>query len=262
MSQEFNKLSLKGKTAIITGGAMGIGKSAAELMALRGANVIISDVNSSAGESTVAEFQEHGLSARFFHSDVADTESIISLYEFTKKEFGLVDIAFNNAGLAISGSAHEISDEDWNRVININLTGIWRSCREAVNHMLIKGSGSIVNTSSIQGLRGFAGWSGYAASKGGIDALTRQMAREFGPRGIRVNSIAPGTIWTPLNEKVFAEAKDPEELRQRWNAMHPIGRFGQPDEVAELVAFLASEASSFITGQTIGIDGGISVKAD
>jgi NAD(P)-dependent dehydrogenase (short-subunit alcohol dehydrogenase family) len=126
--------------------------------------------------------------------------------------------------------------------------------------MLSGSGGAIVNTSSIQGLRGFSGWSGYAATKAGIDGLTRQIAGEYASRGIRVNSVAPGTVMTPLNEKILREADDSEAILAQWAAAHPIGRFAQPEEVAEVCAFLLSDAASFMTGQTVAVDGGMTVK--
>src|SRR5262249_22965740 len=120
----------------------------------------------------------------------------------------------------------------------------------------------IVNMSSVQGLTGFHGWAAYAAAKGGINALTHQAALDLAPHGIRVNAIAPGTIMTPMNERIFREAEDPQALIERWNSMHPIGRFGQPQEVAELIVFLASDRSSFVTGEVIRIDGGLMIKGD
>jgi NAD(P)-dependent dehydrogenase (short-subunit alcohol dehydrogenase family) len=182
--------------------------------------------------------------------------------EATMKAFGRIDVLVNNAARAIGGIVDEIEEDDWNRVISNNLTSVWRFMKCVVPIMRSRGGGSIVNMSSVQSLRGFHGWPAYAAAKGGINALTQQTAVELAPAKIRVNAVAPGTIMTPLNEKVFREAADPQELIDRWNAAHPIGRFGEAEEVAELVLFLASDRSSFITGEIIRVDGGLAVKGD
>jgi len=147
-------------------------------------------------------------------------------------------------------------------VISTNLTSVWRGMRCVVPHMRQQGKGAVVNISSVQSLLGFQGWAAYAAAKGGINALTRQAARDLAPHGIRVNAVAPGTIMTPMNRKIFEEVDDPDELIARWNAAHPIGRFGQPEEVAELVLFLASDRAAFITGDIVRVDGGLVIKGD
>jgi NAD(P)-dependent dehydrogenase (short-subunit alcohol dehydrogenase family) len=153
-------------------------------------------------------------------------------------------------------------DEDaWDRVINLNLTSIWRGMKFAIPEMIRGGGGSIINTSSVQALIGFLGWAGYAASKGGINALTQQASVEYAPHKVRINAIAPGTIMTPMNERILANSDDPQRQMDLWTNLHALARVGQPGEVAEVVVFLASEASSFITGEVLRVDGGMIIKA-
>jgi NAD(P)-dependent dehydrogenase (short-subunit alcohol dehydrogenase family) len=165
----------------------------------------------------------------------------------------------NNAGVAIPGSADGISEEDWDRVVAVNLKGVWAGIKYAIPHLRAAGGGSVVNMASVQGLVGFPGWAGYAATKGGIIALTQQAAVEYGPEGIRVNCLAPGTIMTPMNEQIFRTAPDPQGLIDDWNSAHALHRFGQPQEVAAAAAFLVSDDSSFVTGVCLRVDGGLTV---
>ena len=147
-------------------------------------------------------------------------------------------------------------------MLSTNLTSVWRGMRVCVPEMKKRGGGAIVNMSSVQALTGFSGWAAYAAAKGGINALTQQSAVDLAPHKIRVNAVAPGTIMTPLNEKIFREHPDPEALIRTWNEAHPLGRFGQPEEVAEAVLFLASDRASFITGTIMRVDGGLLVRGE
>lgn len=156
----------------------------------------------------------------------------------------------------------EIDEPSWDRVITTNLTSVWRGMKVCVPVMRRQQRGAIVNLSSAQAFAGFKGWAAYAAAKGGINALTQQTAVELAPFGIRVNAVAPGTIMTPLNEKVFREHPNSDDLIASWNRAHPIGRFGQPEEVAELVCFLASDRASFITGDIVRVDGGLIVRGE
>lgn len=254
--------TLAGKTAIITGGALGIGRACAELMAAAGAQIVIADINEVAGGEVVARIAAGGGKAVFVRTDVAVTAETEEMARLAVANFGGVDILVNNAALALGGVVDEIDEERWQTVINTNLTSVWRGMKAVVPLMRQRGGGSIVNMSSVQALTGFKGWPAYAAAKGGINALTQQTAIDLAPAKIRVNAVAPGTIMTPLNEKIFAEAEDPQALINSWNQAHPLGRFGRPEEVAETVLFLASDKASFITGEIIRVDGGLVVRGE
>jgi len=253
---------LAGRVAIVTGAAMGIGRAAAEAMAGEGAAVVVADIDDQAGEAAAAAIAATGGKATFVHTDVTKLSDMEAMAAVAIKAFGGIDILVNNAARALGGVVDEIDEAGWNTTISTNLTSVWRGMRVCVPEMRKRGKGSVINMSSVQALTGFKGWAAYAAAKGGINALTQQSAIDLAPHGIRVNAIAPGTIMTPLNEKIFATHPDPEGLIASWNKAHPIGRFGQPREVAEVVLFLASDRASFITGEIIRVDGGLVVRGE
>jgi NAD(P)-dependent dehydrogenase (short-subunit alcohol dehydrogenase family) len=252
---------LDGKVAVVTGGAHGIGRASAKALAAEGAKVAIGDVDEADGNACADEIVDSSGDAMFLRTDVTSMDDVRALVGAAVERWGRLDVMVNNVGVAIAGAAGEMSEDDWRRVIDVNLTGVWRGMRVAIPIMLEAGRGSIVNMSSVQGHVGFVGWSGYAASKGGIDALTRQAAVEYAARGIRVNAIVPGTILTEMNERILREVDDPDALQAEWKSMHPIGRVGTPQEVAAVVVFLASEDSSFVTGESLRVDGGMVVRA-
>lgn len=253
---------LEGKVAVVTGAAMGIGRATVILLAREGAKVVVADVDEEQAEQTVELITESDGEARFVRTDVSRPEDVESAIDAAVDGYGKLDVLHNNVGVAMGASVVDTTEELWSRVLDVNLGGVYRGCKYAIPHMIRNGGGSIVNSSSVQALRGLKGWAAYAASKGGIISLTQQVALEYAPYGIRVNCIAPGTILTPMNSQVFEEAEDPEALKETWNRMHPVGRFGKPEEVAEAVLFLAADSSSFITGQTLVVDGGMTVKAE
>lgn len=253
---------LDGRVAIITGAAMGIGRSCAIRMAEEGARVILADIDTKAGQKTRAEIVDAGGTAIFIRTDVTTMDDMEAVAATAIERFGSIDILVNNAAQAIQGVVDEIDEANWDHVITTNLTSVWRGMKVCVPEMRKRRRGSIINMSSVQALAGFNGWAAYAASKGGVSALTQQTAVDLAPLGIRVNAIAPGTIMTPMNEKVFREHPNPEELIATWNRAHPIGRFGQPEEVAEVVVFLASDRASFITGDIIRVDGGLIIRGE
>lgn len=249
-----------GKTAIVTGASAGIGRACAIALAREGARVAVADVDDSGGAETVAAISDAGGQGYYRRTDVGVTGDVRDLISDVVTRWGRLDILVNNAGIAVGGSVTEISEADWDRVMNVNLTGVWRGMHLAIPEMLKTGGGSVISTSSVQSAVGFRGWAGYAAAKGGINSLTRQAAVEYASRGVRVNAILPGTILTPMNERIVAESPDGARIEAEWLSAHPIGRLGRPEEVAALVVFLASDESSFITGELIRVDGGLVVN--
>jgi NAD(P)-dependent dehydrogenase (short-subunit alcohol dehydrogenase family) len=242
---------MKNKTVIITGVASGIGKATAELFARQGARVVVSDIDATAGKSTTESIVVAGGKASFFKTDVAKPEEMEALVDFAVKTYGKLDVAVNNAG--IGGELNPIADmsiEGWQKVIGINLNSLFYGMKYQIKAMLKNGSGSIVNISSILGSVGFAGSSGYAAAKHGVVGLTQTAALKYSAQGIRVNAVGPGFIETPLLDALDAE------MKKQLVALHPIGRLGQSEEVAELIYWLSSDKSSFVTGSYYPVDGG------
>lgn len=244
---------LEGKSAVITGGASGIGLATARRLAAEGARVVIADVSEERG--TAAAQEVDGL---FVRTDVTDAKSVEELFQRTHDEYGSVDVAFNNAGISPNDDASitETGIDAWKRVQDVNLTSVFHCCKYALEHMRRQRSGSIINTASFVAVMGAAtSQISYSASKGGVLAMSRELGVEFAREGIRVNALCPGPVNTPLLKELFA--KDPAKAQRR--LVHvPMGRFGEPEEMAAAVAFLASDDSSFITANTFLVDGGLS----
>lgn len=250
-------MCLQNRVALVTGAAMGIGKAIALLFAQEGAKVVAADVNDAALD-TEREIRDAGGECLFIRTDISSEQNVEATVRAGSSRFGTIDVLLNVAGIAHESPAHELKLEDWRRVLDVNLTGSFLCAKHVLPGMLSLHRGAIVNISSVQGLFGFPGYPHYAASKGGLIAMTRQMAREYASAGIRVNCIAPGTVDTPMNIGVLSRVPNPQELRAAWDKMHPLGRIGQPTDIANAALFLASEESSWVTGQCLAIDGGVS----
>jgi NAD(P)-dependent dehydrogenase (short-subunit alcohol dehydrogenase family) len=250
---------LEGRVALVTGAAMGIGKGIASLFAQHGAKVIAADINAQAGKVAAEEIRGTGAQCIFQHTDVSAEPEVKAAVATAQKEFGqTIDVLANVAGIAHESPAHLLALADWNRILSVNLTSMFLCAKHVLPGMIAAKRGSIVNITSVQGLFGFPGYPHYAASKGGVISLTRQLAREYAKHGVRVNCIAPGTVETPMNVQVLERVPNPAGLRRAWERMHPLGRIGQPIDIAWGALFLASDESSWTTGQCLSIDGGIS----
>jgi NAD(P)-dependent dehydrogenase (short-subunit alcohol dehydrogenase family) len=247
---------LDGKVAVITGAGSGIGRVAAGLFAAEGANVVVADVVAANAESAVAEITGAGGDATPVTVDVRDAAQVDAMVATAVAAYGGLHILFNNAGIFPDddGGVLDTPPETWQQVMDVNLKGVWLGCRAAVPAMLDSGGGSIVNVASFVALMGAAtAQIAYTASKGGVLAMTRELAVEYARKGIRANSICPGPIETPL----LAELLSDPERRQRRLVHIPIGRFGRPEEIAKAALFLASDDASFVTGSALVVDGGI-----
>jgi NAD(P)-dependent dehydrogenase (short-subunit alcohol dehydrogenase family) len=245
---------MKGAVAIITGGASGIGRAAAFALAREGASVVIGDIDGDSAEKTAIEIRNTGCRASSVCMDVTRSVDVQNLVRRAVEEYGRLDYAFNNAGL--TGAPALIADsaeEDWNRVVSINLTGVWLCMKYEIPEMLKHGGGAIVNNGSVTGLVGSPGFAASSATKHGVSGLTKTVALEYATRGIRVNAVAPGAILTPLGTQLNAIHPDVEAAIL---SAIPQGRWGKPEEIAEAVVFLCSERASHITGQILAIDGG------
>ncbi|TFG28455.1 SDR family oxidoreductase [Candidatus Thorarchaeota archaeon] len=250
--------TLDGKVVVITGVAGGIGSVTAILFAKEGARIVGSDIDEEGGNTIAAEIRASGGSMTFVKANISKEEDIKGIFKIAH-QFGGVDILFNNAGIEGTLSLLDTSENDWNNCIDVNLKSVFFCSKYAIPQMKEKKKGVIINSSSVAGLQGSFSPS-YSAAKGGVVALTKALASDFGEHNIRVNCICPGAIESPMLERVTARQGDRKEIRAKRMMNYPLGRFGYPEEVAKVALFLASDESSFITGQAIVIDGGFTTR--
>ncbi len=244
-----------GRIALVTGASTGIGRATALAFAREGAKVVAADVAEEAGEATVREIRERSGEGLFVRADVSRADEVEALVARVVDTHGRLDCAFNNAGIeGAAATTTNLRQEDWDRVIAVNLTGVWLCMKHEIGAMRTRGSGAIVNTSSVAGQVGFRGGAGYVASKHGVVGLTKTAALEYARDGIRVNAVCPGAIETPMMERLTGG--EPRRA-ERMAASEPVGRMGTPEEIAESVLWLCSDAASFVTGHAMAVDGGI-----
>ena len=244
-------MAIESKLALVTGGATGIGAAIAKRFVKQGLQVAICDVDAENGRAAATEM---GQSVHFYKLDVTAEPEVNSTVDRIFEEFGRIDVLVNNAGITNDKLLIRMASDDWNNVLRVNLTGTFLMTRAVAKHMIKQRRGRIINMASIIGLIGNIGQANYAASKAGIIALTKSCAKEFARRNIQVNAVAPGFIKTRMTEII------PEEIKEGYLKLIPVGRFGEPEDVANLVAFLSSEQASYITGQTICVDGGMVMR--
>jgi NAD(P)-dependent dehydrogenase (short-subunit alcohol dehydrogenase family) len=248
-------LGLENKVALVTGGGSGIGRACALAFAREGAKVVVADVMERGGEETVQMILEAGGESIFVKTDVSKTTDVEALVNRAVDTYGRLDCAINNAGIeGIMAPTADCTEENWNRVININLKGVWLCMKYEIPEMRKKGGGAIVNMASVAGLVGFQEMPAYCASKGGIIQLTKVAALEYAKAGIRVNAVCPGVIRTPMVERLTGGNREAEA---QFTVMEPVGRMGTPEEIAESVVWLCSDAASFVTGHPMVVDGGL-----
>ena len=252
-------MRLENKVALITGATSGIGRAIALLFAREGARVILVARSPEAGARATAEVEAAGAQARFIKADVTKLDEVQAMAKAALQVWGRVDVLINNAGGSRGGrgSVHQVSEPGWGTVVQTNLKGVYLVTREILPSMIANGGGTIVNTASSYGMVGAKNMAAYSAAKGGVIALTRQMAVDYASSNIRVNCVCPGAIMTPLLEDAIADTEDPEQTRRFMGDRCPQGRIGRPEEVASAVLFLACEESSYITGVALPVDGGL-----
>jgi NAD(P)-dependent dehydrogenase (short-subunit alcohol dehydrogenase family) len=255
-------MRLKDKTAIVTGAASGIGLATALKFAQEGAAVMCADMNEEGAAKTASRIADLGGKAASFKMDVTKEAEVQALVADTVKRWERVDVMFNNAGIEFGIPVTQVSELQWDSLIDVNLKGVFLGCKHVLPQMAKQKSGAIVNTASIAGLRGVAFLSTYCASKGGVVLMTKALAVEWASFGVRINAVCPGVIRTPMADRAILAggglgSATPEESWAQLAAAHPLGRVGQPEEVAEAVTFLASDQASFITGAALPVDGGM-----
>jgi len=247
---------LKNKVAIVTGAGSGIGRAISKEFAKEGAKVIVADYNEETAKETMAMIKENGGESAVSKTDVSQKEQIETMIKLAVDTFGGLDILVNNAGVALMADLASTTDEIWQKTLDVDLKGVFLGIKAAFSEMEKRGKGKIINTASIAGLVGFQGITAYCAAKGGVVNLTKETALDLASKKINVNAIAPGVIKTNMTVDILKDPKQAEAML----AQTPIGRFGEPEDIAHLAVYLASDESDFMTGQTIAIDGGWTIK--
>jgi NAD(P)-dependent dehydrogenase (short-subunit alcohol dehydrogenase family) len=250
-------MRLKGKVTLITGSGSGIGKATALLFAHEGAAVIVNDLDSGKGNETVSKIEQHGGGASFIKGDVSHPEQVKAMVDEAVKQFGKIDVLFNNAGISGVGALHEIEPDTWDRIMAVNVKGVYLPSKYVLPHMMERRTGSIINMSSCVAEIGLAQRASYAATKGAVLALTKSMQVDYAPYNIRVNALLPGTIMTPFVENYLRNSySDPEAAIEKIKTRQLSGDLGRPEDVAAAALFLASDESKFMMGSPLYIDGG------